>query len=255
MFESPDNSANNLPADIGESRENFVNQMPADEHTSKSTKDIFKFSHEIPGEMSNAMESSLPVSTENKYNVENQNDPGIKNAPHITPVKQSDPDVMPSNHPIEVKHLRGSDQEDDTDSTPLKENHVIITNYNMIIDEEQAIYRSPEKIPDLTPKVRPVSSSDVKPFTSSEEFIYLADKSAGTLGEPPGAIGLNNISDHLDFKTNYPDITANPVIRVSIGQINVRAVSHPPAVSPQKSREVSKPLMSLEDYLKQKGKR
>jgi hypothetical protein len=74
----------------------------------------------------------------------------------------------------------------------------------------------------------------------------------GILGEPPGLRAEPNAGNSVLPDRNAASKPA-PVIKVSIGQINVRAVTSPSPVSAPKNRDVPKPLLSLEDYLKGRG--
>lgn len=75
----------------------------------------------------------------------------------------------------------------------------------------------------------------------------------GALGEPPGQLnsyGLNGAQARAPIST---EPKAAPVIKVSIGQIHVRAINPAPPVSTPKPRPSHKPVLTLEDYLKGRG--
>lgn len=75
----------------------------------------------------------------------------------------------------------------------------------------------------------------------------------GTLGDPPGRgnpYDIKGMQGTHDFRT---EPKPSPVIKVNIGQIHVRAITPPPAVTSQKPRQAHKPVLTLEEYLKGRG--
>lgn len=75
----------------------------------------------------------------------------------------------------------------------------------------------------------------------------------GALGEPPGRMNAYNIPGKQGIADLRAEPKAEPVIKVSIGQIHVRAVNPPPSVTAKKPQQAHKPVLTLEDYLKGRG--
>lgn len=106
--------------------------------------------------------------------------------------------------------------------------------------------------PFATEKVKPAlkesKAEDSKFKTNKTEF-------QGLLGEPPG---LRNYKKEPGNNSNTSDsyfsgnAEARPVIKVTIGRIDVRAVTQP-TPSANLPKTTPKPKMSLEDYLKQRN--
>jgi hypothetical protein len=100
------------------------------------------------------------------------------------------------------------------------------------------------------------SSEPVKErFFQESEPRWKPMKSGGAMGEPPGANGNSRKDNNLRSNEMAAESAAGPIIKISIKQINVRAVSPPsPPVLKQKPRPESRPVLSLEDYLKGRSK-
>jgi hypothetical protein len=89
------------------------------------------------------------------------------------------------------------------------------------------------------------SSSDPLTQTSVASFLRPRDFSALSFPAHPGVI-----DKLLQERSNAQ--TLPPTIKVSIGRIEVRAVSAPPAQAPRQ-RSKPQPSLSLDDYLKQRA--
>jgi hypothetical protein len=83
-------------------------------------------------------------------------------------------------------------------------------------------------------------------------YLMPSGQPSGFFGEPPGMRVSGQLAKQVlpDFR---PEARPAPVIKVSIGQINVRAVAPQATVNTPKPKEVHKPLLTLEDYLKGRG--
>jgi hypothetical protein len=84
------------------------------------------------------------------------------------------------------------------------------------------------------------------------EPIHSVVKPAGILGEPPGAKNFNNPDTRAFLAGEDSATNTAPIIKVSIGQISVRAVTQPPVVA-KKITPVPQQGLSLEDYLKKRS--
>lgn len=89
------------------------------------------------------------------------------------------------------------------------------------------------------------SSSDTLAQTSAASLLRPGDTSARSFPAHPSVI------DKLPQERSNAQ-TLPPTIRVTIGRIEVRAVSTPPAQAPRQRRK-SRPSLSLDDYLKQRA--
>ena len=80
-------------------------------------------------------------------------------------------------------------------------------------------------------------------------------KKGGAFGVPPGGSVYPFREERNTRVTRSPEIPAPPVIRITIGQIHVRAVTPLPSPPVQKPKVNTKPMLSLEDYLHQRNKK
>lgn len=109
------------------------------------------------------------------------------------------------------------------------------------------------------PGIEPILPGNIKPdendestaYKESREFNIQPVRSQGAFGEPPGS-KRPEIDTAPVFRQ---DPAADHIIKVSIGQIIVRAVVPSAPVTVQKPKEAHKPVLTLEDYLKQRNKK
>lgn len=90
------------------------------------------------------------------------------------------------------------------------------------------------------------------PLTGNSDY---PQKNGGALGVSPGAAVYPYREERNTRVTRSPEIPAQPVIRITIGQIHVRAVTPLPSPPVQKPKVNAKPMLSLEDYLHQRNKK
>jgi hypothetical protein len=92
------------------------------------------------------------------------------------------------------------------------------------------------------------------PGSGNIEFKSIRTGSAGIMGQPPG-LGEAKTATAPDPLRQFPQAETAPVIKVTIGRIEVRAVSAPvPPTAPAKAPP--RPVMSLDDYLqRRKGRK
>lgn len=76
----------------------------------------------------------------------------------------------------------------------------------------------------------------------------------GILGEPPGITGFGGQKNIDSRSFENSGAGSNPVIKISIGKIHVRAITQPVAAI-RKSTPIAKPALTLEDYLKERNKK
>ncbi len=114
--------------------------------------------------------------------------------------------------------------------------------------------RVKERVIDLEFTVRPkeVTEKPVFPGENLNTVKRPTEKASGILGEPPGLRpGFSDSKQAMPLLKEEPKQA--PVIKVSIGQIHIRAVAPPPPVNNTKPKDVYKPILTLEDYLKGRG--
>jgi hypothetical protein len=87
-------------------------------------------------------------------------------------------------------------------------------------------------------------SSDPLEQTSAASLLRPGDSSAPSFPAQPGVI--DKLAQERDNAQSLP-----PTIKVSIGRIEVRAVTTPPAQAPRQ-RTKPQPSLSLDDYLRQR---
>jgi hypothetical protein len=248
-----DFSANNLPPDIAESRENPVDQIHGNAEPN-SRRDMIKDSPGKPGEAIKPATSFHHIPSEKKDKNEDHGDAGMQSIRPATARRLTPAEEMPGTARVKMKSMNEPEPGNIPQGITLKENPVIIKHDKIILNEEPVFSRETEKKLGLSSDVLPVSSKEAEPFPQ-RELKMPVERSAGVFGEPPGAISSQNLKGDQGSVNDHHDNMANPVIKVTIGQINVRAVSPPPPVAVPKPREAQKPLLSLEDYLKQRSKR
>lgn len=238
-FESPDNSAVDLPVTFAPVHEKFTEQVTdSTQAPSVNNKNITKEKNTSVEKDHSFLSSKIAPPQNN-----NDNDFQIPNRLPLTPVatpvvEQQNDQVVP---------------ETNNEKKILKEKYLVIDNYRKIISTEQVINMENDSVTDFSATVLPVKPKPVSPVIENKELNGSTNKSYGWLGEPPGAKVFNHLNADEKSLSNEPGTGYTPVIKVSIGQINVRAVTQTP-VAIKKPRIVLKPALSLEDYLKQQGK-
>lgn len=75
----------------------------------------------------------------------------------------------------------------------------------------------------------------------------------GPAHKSPGALRVPGFQGQAGELRGPQDLKEEPVIKVTIGRIEVKAI-HPPTPPPEKRREAPKPRLSLEDFLNQRKK-
>jgi len=253
-FEPMDIAANSLSADLAESRENQVDQIPAHDAGSKGGKDMIK---ESPGRSIAEIKPVTPFhldSPEKKDENEDHPETGNQSIRPAIPHRFHPVEEMSGTAPVSMKSMNEPGPVNITQVISPKENPVIIKREGIILNEEPELNREAEKEPDLSSAVLPVISNAPEPL-SPGELKMPNGRPGGAFGEPPGAISRQIIRIDEGPANDQQDVMSTSVIKVTIGQINVRAVSPPPPVAAPKPREAQKPSLSLEDYLKQRSKR
>ncbi len=112
-------------------------------------------------------------------------------------------------------------------------------------------------------RVTPASVRSEAPSGKPEKAIQLPltgnsdpqQKKGGAFGVPPGGSVNFSREERNTRVTRSPEIPEQPVIRITIGQIHVRAVTPLPSPPVQKPKVNTKPMLSLEDYLHQRNKK
>ena len=137
------------------------------------------------------------------------------------------------------------------DKVNQKKKHLLVSGSTKTHSEEEMINEEKERTAYSSKSVLPQNLNQ----SDDNKIIKLpSEKSGGAFGDPPGALSNSRIPGNKRLENFHPDIDSRPVIKVSIGQINVRAVTSTPLVVSQKSRGVPKQSLTLEDYLKQRSK-
>lgn len=95
----------------------------------------------------------------------------------------------------------------------------------------------------IKPALKTAAISNYTPFANTRSA------SDGLLGTPPGLRNFSNTDAGSLRKTETP-----PAIKVTIGRIEVRAVSSPIPTTPM-SKAAPKPTLSLDDYLQRRNER
>jgi hypothetical protein len=112
----------------------------------------------------------------------------------------------------------------------------------------------------IIPDLKKSHQSDIKKNNKSSEQQHVVvqqltdyqSDSAGILGKYPSIPGLINPSDSRKTSDhNSTQTSTTPTIKVTIGRIDVRAVT-PSVPPPAPTKSGPKPLLSLEDYIKQR---
>jgi hypothetical protein len=256
-FEPLDNSANDNLSGFSTVQANLPEQpavkIPKSQQVSP---ELLKRNEERISEIVNPVSSVQTSSLKNEYGIEERNPENPVNTRKLTTPIQNLPfdDFDQTTPPIDTTQNLGSDSRIVTEIVNQKENHFVVTNNSKIIHEEQIINRLNEKPSALSDTVLSPESNEIKPFPENTKVILPAEKSSGVFGEPPGAIAFNNTNENRSLSYFPPETEVHPVIKVSIGQINVRAVTPSPSFTIQKPRVAPKPALSLEDYLKQRSK-
>jgi hypothetical protein len=135
-----------------------------------------------------------------------------------------------------------------------KEKYFVITNYEIskdsqVIEAQHAFNKTSQQ--ELTSSATP----SIKPIFKTKESIQHSNNKRGIFGEPPGAGLYNGGNKNGNLFNNHFEQETTQVIKVSIGQISVKAITPPPASkSTPVSREL-KPALSLETYLKNRDKK
>ena len=137
----------------------------------------------------------------------------------------------------------------------IKENIFTNNQFNLfdgrLTGEKQVVVGKQKEVQnDIIIQGLPASENYLKPVSGNKKIQDAFVKPAGIFGEPPGVntVYSQKIKDQIQTEQS-----GKPIIKVSIGQINVRAVSQP-AVAAKKSIPVTKTGLSLEDYLKKRNK-
>ena len=241
-FEPENNPSNALPGDINSADENFTEPPP----TSQQFSPILQKDKGIGKTELGLSSDTKPVSSENTPQPSIRTDKLVKPF-NITndqllkePTQNTAKVINEVVEPVESTH---------NEKIIEKENHLVITNYHKTINEELIFNQENEHVKenDISPTGK---TNSVNPLMENSDFAITPRKHGGLLGEPPA---FNNRKINQNFPVNHSDHQTAPVIKVSIGQINVRAVT-PPQVSAKKPKMVPKPTLSLEDYLKQRTK-
>lgn len=150
--------------------------------------------------------------------------PGQDDDPPISPIlpghRPALTDSLASEHEPPVK----KDMAPSTDSAPTVGNQ---ESYPGDAVTEKSAFSNPGTVTAVKPALRP------------QEFATQSIRVPGMTNQLP----LNNNSPH----------TQQPSIKVTIGRIEVRAVTSPPVPSPRK-RKKAQPSLSLDDYLLQRTK-
>ena len=128
-------------------------------------------------------------------------------------------------------------------------NYLVVSQENYLLDKKQHTFKKPT--PDLSEEI-------VKPALVAalgDESADLQNTRTGSqelLGELAWLRNSKRVFNQ-DSLNKYLKAEMPPVIKVSIGRIDVRAISQP-ASSTIKSKATPSPKMSLEDYLNQRNK-
>lgn len=242
-FEAESNLSNTLPGDISSSVENFTEPTAAaatlpppppisQKHTGVEKK-----------------EQTFSFESEPDFLNQNTDHPEIINDHPVKPLNIAVEEF--TKEPVQNKTLKNDEVADPVPGkkNDQKENHLVITNYHKTANEEWVIKQENKKEKDV---LFPVEPKPIDPFIGNNEFAISSHKQGGLLGEPPA---FNHAKGNQHFVINdSAEDHSTPIIKVTIGQINVRAVTSP-QVTAKKQQMVPKPTLSLEDYLKQRRKR
>jgi hypothetical protein len=118
-------------------------------------------------------------------------------------------------------------------------------------DQEPKLSRNAGKIMDHPDRISQETTQKVKPISEKINIKPADHNTGGAFGIPPGATNTKpNLSQSLS--ATFGSTETRQVIKVTIGQINVRAVMQSTPAAPQKPKSVRNPAFSLEDYLKQR---
>lgn len=252
-FEPMENAGSTTPTDFLAVKENFAEpiqgtaQMPSKPGANISLKPGNGGTDKIVNSLFSFPATSL------------QNEHAEHSEISETHPQKANPVITPLNQ-FEYGYLQNSAQQND-DIAPVIDNK--IENHNVDHFETnhfqnravggEFIKNKKEKEKDIFSNAIDDKSNHVKPFLEKMAVKEISGKYQGLLGEPPSAKAFQNLKATETSLSNIHNGANKPVIKVSIGQIHVRAVN-PPQVITKKPRVISQPGLSLETYLKQRNK-
>jgi hypothetical protein len=251
-FESLDNTTDTIPSGIDTVQENTA--VPSQginiPHSSKATDT----QEEITGASTVFQSSVIPVSDQGRQNTDKQ----FSSADSDNKIKEERSPFIKTDLPVEEEsqstlvfsgnYFNAPINTGQPPVKPLQENDPVFPN-NDKSDQNNWGKRILENKRDN--KDEPVFSLPVLSLENNEP-IHSVVKPAGILGEPPGAKNFNNPDTRAFLAGEESAANAAPMIKVSIGQISVRAVTQPPVVA-KKIHPVPQQGLSLEDYLKKRS--
>lgn len=106
----------------------------------------------------------------------------------------------------------------------------------------------------ISPEINKVKDPmEERVYNETREFDKLNARSYGSYEAP----SEQKIADsaRILFPSMNTDQAPEQVIKVNIGQITIKAVNQPAQLSVQRPANAHKPVLTLEDYLKQRSKR
>jgi hypothetical protein len=255
-YESLKNERNFLAAEEGDMNENMISPGPHHElaHSDLITGKRSNDSADLSGADKNPVSFIKAVhdkpSPEKYHEVTGKTGDLSKVNPIVASGKESwsIPDEASNQRAAQIEH-------ENFTADFSKENPILPNNIRETDTDEVQQDRKKEIKRDQEVKISPVDKPGAMHIRDKRDIHFPEEKSQGAFGEPPGASNRGSETGRPAIPGYLQEDHDTQVIKVRIGQINGRAVIPSAPVTIQKPVAMHKPVMTLEDYLKQKNKK